>query len=163
MFCYLSITKLPLGNKNYLVLSQMKNARILLLVIVIILIAAFALYPRSYYSHDHPLLNQVRANFAKLNPEYEKIPLREGDSAYTENKSVVTLCLKNSESGGYYDMNTIMYVAIHELAHIVSKTHGHNTEFKDNFAKLLRQAARLEIYDPRKPIPTTYCGVGPDD
>lgn len=141
----------------------MSNTVVVFLVIGLVVIAAFALTPRSYYSHDHPILNQVRDNFAKLNPEYSKIPLREGDSAYTENKAVITLCLKNPETGGYYDMNTIMYVALHELGHVVSKTHGHNDEFKKNFATLLRQAARKGIYDPRKPIPTTYCGVGPDD
>ena len=141
----------------------MRNTVVVFLVIGLVVIAAFALTPRSYYSHDHPILNQVRDNFAKLNPEYSKIPLREGDSAYTENKAVITLCLKNPETGGYYDMNTIMYVALHELGHIVSKTHGHNDEFKKNFATLLRQAARKGIYDPRKPIPAAYCGVGPDD
>lgn len=141
----------------------MRNTVVVFLVVGLVVIAAFALAPRSYYSHDHPILNQVRDNFAKLNPEYAKIPLREGNSAFTENKAVITLCIKNPETDGYYDMNTVMYVALHELGHIVSKTHGHNDEFKKNFATLLRQAARKGIYDPRKPIPTTYCGVGPDD
>ena len=118
---------------------------------------------KNYYSHDHPILNHIRDNFTQLDPEYAKIPLREGNSAYTENKTVITLCIKNPETGRYYDINTIMYVALHELAHIVSKTHGHNDEFKRNFSTLLRQAARKGIYDPRKPIPTTYCGIGPND
>ena len=88
--------------------------------------------------------------------------MREGDSAYTENKAVITLCLKNPENGLYYDMNTIMYVAIHELSHMVTKTHGHNKEFKNHFSTLLKRAAQLGIYNPRKPIPETYCGVGAD-
>lgn len=141
----------------------MGNTVIIILVVFLVIVAAFAMTPRSYYSHDHPILNQVRDNFSKLNSDYAKIPLREGDSAYTENKAVITLCLKNPESGGYYDMNTIMYVALHELGHIVSKTHGHNDEFKSNFSTLLRQAARKGIYDPRRSIPTTYCGIGPND
>ncbi len=141
----------------------MKGSIVLILVIGLIVLAAFALTPRSYYSHDHPILNQIRANFAKLNPEYGKIPLREGNSAYTENKSVITLCLRNPETKRFYDFNTIMYVSLHELGHVVSKTHGHNDEFKKNFAILLRQAAKKGIYDPRLPIPSTYCGVGPGD
>jgi predicted metal-dependent hydrolase len=56
-----------------------------------------------------------------------------------------------------------MYVALHELAHVISKSHGHNNEFKKNFAILLRDASRKKIYDPRKNIPTTYCGVGPNE
>lgn len=141
----------------------MKNIVAVILIVGLVVLAIFALTPRSYYSHDHPILNKIRYNFSLLNPEYAKIPLREGDSSYTENKAVITLCLKNPESGQYYDMNTIMYVALHELGHMISKTHGHNDEFKKNFATLLRQAAKIGIYDPRKQIPTTYCGVGPED
>lgn len=138
----------------------MDNQVVIVLVIVLVIAAVYASTRTSYYSHDHPILNKVRENFAKLNPEYAKIPLREGDGAYTENKASITLCLKNPQTGGYYDMNTIMYVALHELGHMVSKSHGHNDEFKQNFSKLLRQAARIGIYDPRKTIPTTYCGTG---
>jgi len=137
----------------------MAKSVILILVIGLVIAAAFAMTPRSYYSHDHPILNQVRDNFTLINPDYAKIPLREGNSAYTENKAVITLCLKNPETDRYYDMNTIMYVALHELGHIVSKTHGHNDEFKQNFSTLLRQASKIGIYDPRIPIPDTYCGV----
>jgi len=136
---------------------------ILLLVVGLVIFGAFALAPRSYYSHNHPILNQVRANFAKLNPDYSKIPLREGNSAYTENKSVITLCLRDPETKKYYDINTIMYVALHELGHMVSRTQGHNDEFRGNFSTLLRKAAEIGIYNPSLPIPETYCGIGPDD
>lgn len=137
----------------------MKNTTTILIICVVVLILVVSSTTRSYYSHNHPILTQVRTNFAKINPEYAKIPLRKGDSAYTENKSVITLCLKNPKTGEYYDMNTIMYVALHELAHIVSKTHGHNEEFKRNFDALLSQASSLGIYDPTKPIPPNYCGI----
>lgn len=135
--------------------------KVLILVLCLAVIAYFA-FGRSYYSHDHPILNQVRANFSKIDPEYAKIPLREGNSAYTENKSVITLCLKDPETGKFYDINTVMYVALHELSHMVSKTHGHNNEFKQNFSGLLNEATKLGIYDPRKPIPPRYCGVDQD-
>ena len=138
------------------------NSVFILILIIVLIFVIYMFSNRSNYSHNHPILNQIRANFEKLNPEYGKIPLREGDSAYTENKSVITLCLKNPTTGNYYDMNTLMYVAIHELAHMVSETHGHNDEFKANFKSLLQQAARKRIYDPKKEIPNTYCGVGPN-
>lgn len=115
---------------------------------------------RSYYSHDHPILNKVRENFSKIDPKFSQIPLREGDSAYTENKEVITLCLKDPENKGtYYDMNTIMYVAIHELAHVCCESSGHGEEFKKKFSALLRHAANIGIYDPRKGIPSSYCGL----
>lgn len=133
---------------------------VLALIIGLTIWIAFTISQRSYYSDKHPLLQQIRSNFTILSPEYADIPLREGDSAYTENKSVITLCLKNPETGKFYSLNTLMYVALHELGHIISKTHGHNEEFKRNFATLLRQATKVGIYDPRVPIPQTYCGIG---
>lgn len=141
----------------------MEGSVVILILLVLALVIWSTVTPRSYFSHDNPILNKVRENFGKLNPEYEKIPLREGNSAYTENKRFITLCLKDPQTGKYYDMNTIMYVALHELGHIVSKTHGHNDEFKRNFSILLREAARKGIYDPRIEVPQTYCGVGPED
>lgn len=136
---------------------------VLALVIGLVVVAAFTLSKRSYYSDKHPLLEQIRSNFTILSPEYADIPLREGDSAYTENKAVITLCLKNPETGKFYSMNTLMYVALHELSHIISKTHGHNEEFKQNFAKILRRATNVGIYNPGIPIPQTYCGIGKGD
>lgn len=143
----------------------MKGTQGILLVLVVglVIFGAFALAPRSYYSHNHPILNQVRANFAKLRPEYANIPLREGNSAFTENKSVITLCLQDPTTKKYYDINTIMYVALHELGHMISRTQGHNEEFRSNFSSLLRKATEIGIYNPSLPIPDTYCGISSDD
>jgi len=136
----------------------MGDAPIILLVVIgFFILVVYVVKPRSYYSHSHPILDKVRSNFSMLNPEFSKIPLQKGDSAFTENKSMITLCLADPQTNNYYDMNTIMYVALHELAHVISKTHGHNDEFKDNFAKLLREASNVGIYDPSRSIPMTYC------
>ena len=43
-----------------------------------------------------------------------------------------------------------MFVAIHELAHIMSKTYGHNDEFRENFIFLLDNASKCGIYDREK-------------
>ena len=132
---------------------------ILLTVVGLVILAAYVFTKESYTSDDHPMLNEIRNNFAKINPKYANIPLKKGNSAYTENKAVITMCLKNPKTDEYYDMNTIMYVALHELAHIISKSHGHTEEFKNNFTNLLRKGTKLGIYNPRKPIPETYCGI----
>ena len=140
----------------------MKRGIVVLLFFGLLVIAAVAFSSKSGYSSNDPMLGQVRANFAKLNPRYAEIPLRTGDSAYTENKEVITLCLVNPDTGKYYDLNTIMYVALHELSHVVTPEgqEEHGDAFKKNFADLLRKAADIGIYDPRRPIPATYCHVG---
>lgn len=141
----------------------MKSVVLLVLVIILVLVAAYVLSPRRIESLQHPVLMTVRENFMVLNPEYGKIPLKEGNSAYTENKQVITLCLKNPETGVYYDINTIMYVALHELAHVVTKSQNHTDEFKHNFNTLLQRASVAGIYNPNIPIPSTYCGISEGD
>ena len=58
------------------------------------------------------------------------------------------------------DLNTLTYVAIHELSHIASKSVGHNDEFWDNFKFLLIEAEKINIYTPvdYKKKPVKYCG-----
>lgn len=121
--------------------------------------AAYSYSQRSYYSSKHPLLDEVRANFSKIDPKYASIPLRVGDSAYTENKEVITLCLTDPETKKDYDINTISYVALHELAHVISSSVGHGSEFRKNFNTLLKKGAELGFYNPRKPIPAKYCNT----
>ena len=52
-------------------------------------------------------------------------------------------------------------MAIHELAHIMSVTIGHNDEFWDNFKFLLDNAVNIKLYDPvdYKKNPENYCGL----
>ena len=136
----------------------MKNGVLVVLLFSVALVAtAWSFSSRSYFSTKHPLLDQVRSNFAKIDPKYASIPLRDGDSAFTENKEVITLCLVNPDTNKDYDINTLMYVALHELGHVVSKSQGHGDEFKTNFALLLKRGAELGFYDPRRPIPVSYC------
>lgn len=59
------------------------------------------------------------------------------------------------------DMNTFMFVAIHELAHVVTKSTGHTEEFWQNHYRLLRYAEKANVYTPVDYTrnPTSYCGV----
>jgi hypothetical protein len=138
----------------------MKSGTIVVGIFIVALIAAaYGFSNRQYFSSKHPLLDKVRANFALIDPKHANIPLRDGDSAFTENKEVITLCLVNPETKKEYDLNTVMYVALHELSHVISTSQGHGDEFRNNFANLLKKATDLGIYDPRKPIPASYCNV----
>jgi hypothetical protein len=137
----------------------MSKIVVILCVVTLIAVACYTFSSRSYFSSNHPLILEIKENLAKLNPEYKKIPIIEGDSSYTENKSVISLCLKDPTTGAYYSMNVLMYVVLHELAHVLTKSHGHGAEFRKKFSELLREAANRKIYDPSQRIPDTYCGV----
>ncbi len=116
-------------------------------------------WPRKDDTTREPVLQEVRRNFKKLNPEFRNIPLYSGNGAYTDNKSEITLCLADPKTKKTYDSNTIMYVALHELAHVISKEIGHGEEFRQNFSKLLLEGEKKGFYDPSKPMTTTYCGM----
>lgn len=107
----------------------------------------------------HPALVSIKERMRFLKPEYGNIPLREAQSSYTENKSTIYICLQDPSTKKYYSINTLMYVTLHELAHVISTKYGHGDEFKENFQTLLNHANRLGIYDSSIPMPPTYCGV----
>lgn len=147
----------------------MRSGALILLFAIGLLVAAIVFLGtrKEHYSDDHPILNELRKRMVKLDPEFAKVPLRVGNSSYTENKEVITLCLKDPHTGKYYSMNTLQFIANHEWAHMLTKSHGHTAEFRDKFAKLLKRATQLGIYDPSIPIEQNYCGIDehppPDD
>ena len=85
-------------------------------------------------------------------------------TAYSENKGEkIAFCLDKNKNGkgGLIDLNTLMFVAIHELAHVASESIGHTDEFWRNFKFLLQEAEKINIYVPEdyKKEPKEYCGM----
>jgi len=85
-------------------------------------------------------------------------------TAYSENKGEkLAFCLnkKKKENNNLIDSNTLMFVAIHEIAHIMTLSVGHSEEFWNNFKFLLENAVELKIYTPvdYKKEPEGYCGM----
>ncbi len=85
-------------------------------------------------------------------------------TAYSENKGEkIAFCLskKKGDVDNLIDSNTLTFVAIHELGHVMSSTVGHNDEFWNNFKFLLDHAVELKIYEPidYKKEPEGYCGM----
>ena len=85
-------------------------------------------------------------------------------TAYSENKGEkMAFCLnkKKGDNDNLIDQNTLTFVAIHELAHIMSATVGHNDEFWNNFKYLLDNAVEMGIYKPidYRKDPEGYCGM----
>ena len=84
-------------------------------------------------------------------------------TAYSENKGEkLAFCTTTTKKGNkLIDANTLMFVGIHEIAHIMSKSIGHTTEFWQNFKFLLENAVKLKLYRPidYKKKPKKYCGM----
>ena len=71
-------------------------------------------------------------------------------TAYSENKGEkLAFCTTTTKKGDtLIDPNTLMYVAIHELGHLMTKSIGHTQEFWQNFKFLLQNAVKIKIYNP---------------
>ena len=84
-------------------------------------------------------------------------------TAYSENKGEkLAFCLNKNKNGTkLIDINTLMFVALHELSHIMSLSIGHTDEFWNNFKFLLENASDINIYNPvdYKKKPQDYCGL----
>lgn len=140
---------------------QMSSAAIAVAILLVIMFSLVLFFsaPRDDDTKHEPMLQKIRQNFTALDPSYGKIPLYSGDSSFTDNKTSVTMCLRDPKTKKPYDDNTLMYVALHELAHIISRSYGHNEEFNRNFQQLRQTAHGLGIFDMTKPIPKDYCGM----
>jgi len=88
-------------------------------------------------------------------------------TAYSQNKGEkMAFCLnKKKDSDELIDLNTLTFVAIHELAHVATKSVGHTDEFWQNFKFLLQIANKLDIYHPidYSKKPKEYCGMTIND
>tara|TARA_B100001094_G_scaffold307634_1_gene339506 strand:+ start:568 stop:1161 length:594 start_codon:yes stop_codon:yes gene_type:complete len=117
-----------------------------------------------HVSEKYPDRNNVKRLVDGFNPKkiMETLPTSEY-TAYSENKGEkLAFCLNTKKNGNnLIDLNTLTFVAIHELAHIASESIGHKDEFWRNFKFLLTEAKEINVYNPvdysQKPI--EYCGM----
>jgi hypothetical protein len=88
-------------------------------------------------------------------------------TAYSENKGEkLAFCLNKRKDGTkLIDINTLTFVALHELSHIATKSVGHGQEFWENFKWVLQNAKESGIYSPidYKKYPEEYCGMTIND
>jgi hypothetical protein len=116
--------------------------------------------------HDQDNVKRLVKNF-KSDKIIEILPTSEY-TAYSENKGQkIAFCLNVTKSGtdNLIDEHTLMFVAIHELAHVMTLSIGHGSEFWENFRFLLENAKEAGIHEPvdysKKPV--EYCSLSITD
>ena len=113
----------------------------------------------------YPERDNVKKLVQNFNPTTIKETLPTSEfTAYSENKGEkLAFCLnkKKHNNDNLIDSNTLMFVAIHEIAHIMTTSVGHTEEFWNNFKFLLENAVELKLYTPvdYKKEPEGYCGM----
>ena len=117
----------------------------------------------------YPKRENVKRLVENFNPTTIKETLPTSEyTAYSENKGEkLAFCLnkKKQNNDNLIDSNTLTFVAIHEVAHIMTASVGHTEEFWNNFKFLLENAVELKLYTPvdYKKEPENYCGMNITD
>lgn len=99
------------------------------------------------------LKNKFKAVISENAPggSYTSYTLNKGDHIY--------MCMRNENE--LVDDNTLMFVALHELAHVMTKSIGHKPDFVKNFKFLLKLAEKRGYYKYQAYHinPQQYCGT----
>lgn len=83
-----------------------------------------------------------------------------GYTSYSLNKGErIVLCLRNNNK--LMDINTMMFVAIHELSHLANATVGHDTQFWNTNRWMLEEAINIGLYVKQdfSKKPVEYCNI----
>jgi len=110
---------------------------------------------------------KVYINNLNLNFNEERTIIYETDptsdlTSYSVNKGEeLSICLKSKTSGQLHNINILMYVVIHEMAHFACPEIGHGELFQKIFKKFIEVAIKINIYNYDDYInqPIEYCGM----
>ncbi len=121
------------------------------------------------YAADEEALDETKEGFKRLIERFQPDNISESTpnnkyTSYSVNKGQkIVFCLraKGTKEETLVEDNVIMFVALHELAHIMTVSVGHTEEFWENFRILLRVAIALKLYKNQdySSKPVDYCGT----
>lgn len=121
-------------------------------VLVYLLVTQF----KEEFEPVDPMIEELKDQLVGIFPELETIRVTESNKSYTLNKSRIYLCIRD-QHGKYYDRDILVYVLIHELAHVLCSDVGHTDQFKAINTSLLERATKAGLYSPNTVIPQNYC------
>jgi hypothetical protein len=118
----------------------------------------------NFMKRRYPSDPRVKLLTQNYNPHkiVETLPTSEY-TAYSENKGTkLAFCLrKYKDKMKLIDINTLTFVALHELTHLMTASIGHEKDFWENFKFMLENAVAENMYDPinYSKEPSEYCGL----
>lgn len=122
----------------------------------------------AFIKQKHPEDERTIRLVENFNPKKvsETLPTSEL-TAFSENKGEkIAFCLNKKKNGSkLIDINTLTFVALHELSHLATESVGHKQDFWQNFKWILGNAKEAGIYSPidYKKSPEEYCGMTIND
>ena len=116
--------------------------------------------------------NDERSKFIKeyintINNKFDNIIFRESTdnskfTSYSINKGEeIVFCLRSKSNNTLHDVNELMYVAIHEIAHVGCPEIGHTPLFRRINKEILKYGIECDVYKYKdyNTYPEDYCGI----
>ena len=114
------------------------------------------------YPEFNQYIKQLHKNLHKdRSLIYENDPNSKLTSFSVNKGEEIAFCLRSKKSNELHQLNLIMYVALHEMAHIACPEIGHGELFKKIFKFLTQVSIELGLYklDDYEANPIEYCGM----
>jgi len=112
-------------------------------------------YPE-YKEYINNLYNKIK------DTEFRENSPKSSYSSYSVNKGEeLVFCLRSKNTNEIHDTNTLMFVTLHELAHIACPEYNHTDLFHKIFRFFRQVAMKLNIYKYQdySVNPVEYCGI----
>ena len=120
------------------------------------------------YKHKDDKFKENKEYIYQLKKKIDGIIISENNdgnnnTSYSINKGEqIVFCIRSKKNiDKLHNINLLMYVTIHELAHVACPEYGHTPLFKDIFYFLIKAAIEINIYKKVdfKNNPLEYCGI----
>jgi hypothetical protein len=114
--------------------------------------------------NKYPKDSAVKRLVGNFNPDNLSEGTDESNyTSYSVNKGEqIVFCLRSRDgNNALVPFNVLTYVAVHELAHLMTKEIGHPESFWTNFKRLLQVAVEKKLYikTDYASHPVKYCGL----
>lgn len=122
---------------------------------------------RKYLVKNKKKYNEYKLYIDLLNRRVDDVIIKEKTennnfTSYSINKGEeIIFCLRSKKDNSLHDLNLMMYVALHEFAHVACPEVGHTPLFKKIFKFFLEIGIKLNIYEYVKYEHDVkeYCGI----
>lgn len=114
------------------------------------------------FSEYKEYIKQLEVNFNQSRTVIYETEPESNLTSYSVNKGEeLSICLKSKKTGELHELNLLMYVVIHEMAHFACPEIGHGNLFKKIFKKFAQEAIKIGIYKKEnfESNPIEYCGM----
>lgn len=148
-----------------------KYSRVVIILAIVCILTLVILYWRRHREtfcddtnieckQDEDVINQLRHLATSICPLLSHIEINSGNESVTINKERIYLCIRDPKTKELYPLDVLIYVMLHEMSHVISKTYStksHNDEFFANFDRLLDKASAKGIINGPIHVPSDYC------